>query len=64
MTIIQPIENTLLPHVTSDPTTYVNIDITADDIAYLIDHIDGVVQTNEVKPIQELNNRYARLGEV
>jgi hypothetical protein len=36
----QPIKQTLLPYVPSDPTTYVNINITADDIAYLIGHVE------------------------
>jgi hypothetical protein len=61
---IPPIAHAQLPPVPSDLTTHVNIDATADDIAYLIGHVDGVVQTTKFQPINEHSNRYTGLSEV
>ncbi len=46
--------------VTIDDTTV----LTAEDIAYMIGHTDGVVKSKEFTPFREHRNRYAGLGEV
>ena len=74
LTLLQPNNNEDQPLVETYPATYFNATtvvtleeppvLTADDIAYMIGHVDGVVKSNEFTPLREHRNRYARLGEV
>jgi hypothetical protein len=62
----EEVEDEALPLL--QPTQHEDVNTTTgvidDDIAYLIGHVDGVVQVQELTPLREHRNRYADLGEV
>ena len=74
LTLLQPHNNDDQPLVEPNPATYLQAPtvvkveettvLTAEDIAYMIGHTDGVVKSKEFTPFSEHRNRYAGLGEV